>query len=147
MNIVVALTTFLAPCLPFLLEKVGTPALESASKKLGEDTWSTAKAIWGKLRPKVESEAGAKFAAEKLAEKPESAAWKEEFQDQLATILNNDAALAEAVAKLLQEAQATGGNHVQMTVQENRGMMIGNMSGGEAKNVAGIESVQGDVNL
>ena len=63
---VLALTAFLAPCLPFLLEKVGAPALEGAASKLGEDTWEKAKAIWGKLRPKVESTAAAKMAAEKL---------------------------------------------------------------------------------
>ncbi len=145
---VLALTTFLAPCLPFLLEKVGAPALESAATKLGEDTWAKAKAIWAKLWPQVESEAGAKVAAEKLADKPESAAWQEAFQEELATILNNDSALAEAVAKLFQEAQASGGGtYVQQTVQENRGQVIGNMSGGEAKNIAGIGPVQGDVNL
>ncbi|MEM9449286.1 MAG: hypothetical protein AAGA75_12235 [Cyanobacteria bacterium P01_E01_bin.6] len=145
---VLALTTFLAPCLPFLLEKVGAPALHSAANKLGEETWNIAKAIWAKLQPKVESEAAAKIASEKLAEKPESTAWQEALKDELTTILNNDAILAKAIADLLKDTPiVSGGNVVQQTVQNNQGQVIGMMSGGEAKNIAGIDTVQSDVNL
>ncbi len=145
---VLVLTTFLAPCLPFLLEKVGAPALEGAATKLGEDTWEKAKAIWAKLRPKVESETAAKVAAEKLANKPDSPAWQEALQEELETIFRNDAALANSIADIFQGSQvASGGNQVQQTVKENRGQVIGQMFGGEAKNIGGIDSVQGDVNL
>ncbi|MEH2372150.1 hypothetical protein [Nostoc sp.] len=54
---------FLAPCLPYLLN-VGNKAVEGASHKVGEDVWNKAKAIWGKLDPKVEANADAKKAAE-----------------------------------------------------------------------------------
>jgi len=45
-------TTFLTPFLPYLL-KVGAKAAEEAGKKFGADAWEQAKALWGKLRPKV----------------------------------------------------------------------------------------------
>ncbi|NET34016.1 MAG: hypothetical protein F6K19_18670 [Cyanothece sp. SIO1E1] len=145
---VLALTTFLAPCLPFLLNKVGAPALEGAATKLGEDTWEKAKAIWAKLKPKVESAAAAKVAAEKLANIPDSAAWKEALQEELATILGNDSALADAIADIFQDAQvARSRNQVRQTVKENQGQVIGQMFGGEVKNIGRIDSVQGDVNL
>lgn len=145
---VLTLTAFLAPCLPFLLEKVGAPALEEAASKLGEDTWEKAKSIWGKLWPKVESTAAAKMAAEKLAHKPNSEAWKEALQEELESILQNDSALAEAIAEILKTTPVSdGGNVVQQTVETNQGQMIGQMYGGEAKNLGKIDTVEGDVNL
>lgn len=145
---VLALTAFLAPCLPFLLEKVGAPALEEAASKLGEDTLEKAKAIWGKLWPKVESTTAAKMAAEKLANKPNSEAWKEALQEELESILQNDSALAEAIAEILKTTPVDGeGNVVQQTVETNQGQMIGQMYGGEAKNLGNIDTVEGDVKL
>ncbi|MEN8443964.1 MAG: hypothetical protein ABG776_03005 [Cyanobacteria bacterium J06555_13] len=145
---ILALTAFLAPCLPFLLKKVGAPALNSAATKLGEDTWRKAQAIWKKLEPKMASEAAAKLAAEKLASKPDSVAWREALQEELVTILKNDSSLADIIADIFQGAQvANGGNQVQQTVNENQGQVIGQMFGGEAKNIGAIDSVQRDVNL
>lgn len=145
---ILALTAFLAPCLPFLLKKVGAPALDAAATKLGEDTWHKAQAIWGQLHPKVETEAAAKVAVEKLANKPDSTAWQEAVQEELSTILENDPALGKAIADIFQGVQvASEGNQIQQTVQENQGQVIGQMFGGEAKNIGRIESVQGDINL
>jgi hypothetical protein len=45
---IVALTTLLIPCSPFLI-KLGEKAAESASSKIGTDAWETAKKIWDKL--------------------------------------------------------------------------------------------------
>ena len=145
---VVTLTAFLAPCLPFLLEKVGAPALDEASSKLGEDAWTKAKEIWSKLWPKVEVDAAAKVATEKLAEKPDSEAWKEAFQDELNAIFQKDSALVTAIAEILSSTQlANGGNQINQTLDENRGQVIGQMYGGEAKNIGNIDTVQGDVTL
>ena len=142
------LTAFLAPCLPFLVKKVGEPALDGAVSKLGEETWERAKAIWLKLWPKVESDAAAKMAAEKLANKPDSEAWKEALQEELAAILQKDAALTEAIAEILQTKPAGGSsNYIQQRVETNQGQMVGQMVGGIAKNIGKIDSVQGDVNL
>ncbi|MFN3742605.1 MAG: hypothetical protein ACK4VW_08055 [Anaerolineales bacterium] len=48
------LVSFLSPFLPYLL-KMGEQAAEEAGKKLGMDAWERAKALWGRLRPKVAS--------------------------------------------------------------------------------------------
>ena len=143
---VVALTAFLAPCLPFLLGKVGAPALEEVASKLGEDTWEKAKEIWAKLQPKVESEAAAKVVTEKLANKPNSEAWKEAFQEELETIFENEPALADAVSEILKSADNSIGQKVQIqqTVNENRGQVIGQMKNSEAKNIGSIGNIQGD---
>ena len=50
----VALTSFLAPILPFLL-KGGEEAAQEVGKEISLDTWEKAKAIWGKLKPKIEA--------------------------------------------------------------------------------------------
>ena len=145
---VATLTAFLAPFLPFLVKKVGAPALDGAVSKLGEDTWERAKAIWLKLWPKVESDAAAKMAVEKLANKPDSEAWKEALQEELEAILQKDEALAEALAEIFQEIDpAAKGNLVQQTVETVQGQMIGQMYGGEAKNIGDIGVVEGDVKL
>ncbi|NEQ20288.1 MAG: hypothetical protein F6K28_13795, partial [Microcoleus sp. SIO2G3] len=76
---VIALTAFLTPCLPFLM-KVGQKAAESASGKMGEDSWNTAKKIWDKLHPKIEAKEDAKNAAQQLAAKPDKEKPKAKFQ-------------------------------------------------------------------
>ena len=134
------ITALLAPCLPFLLDKVGGSALESAAAKLGEDTWNKAKAIWAKLRPQAESNAAVKVATEKLAEKPNSATWKAALEEELQTILEQDSDLAAAIAEILGE-DATGSgiqNTIQQTVQENKGQVIGQMNDSEAKSIGQI---------
>ena len=50
----VALTSFLAPILPFLL-KGGEEAAQEVGKEIGLDAWEKAKAIWSKLKPKIEA--------------------------------------------------------------------------------------------
>ena len=145
---VTTLTAFLAPCLPFLLGKVGAPALEEVASKLGEDTWEKAKEIWARLRPKVESEAAAKVASEKLATKPNSEAWKEAFQEELEAIFQKEPTLADEITEILQSLKPLGSsNHVQQRVETNQGQIIGQMYGGEVKKIGGIGTVQGDANL
>lgn len=143
------ITSLIAPCMPFLLKKVGGSAIESAASKVGEDSWAKAKAIWLKLQPKVESNAAAKVATDKLAEKPSSNAWKAAFAEELDSILKNDADLAQAITEILEETSEGRGNmnKIQQTVDENQGQIIGQMSNSEAKNINNLNNVQGDVNL
>ena len=49
---ITVLTALLTPCLPFLM-KLGGKAAESASGKIGTDTWETAKKVWDKVHPKL----------------------------------------------------------------------------------------------
>ena len=145
----VTITKLLAPCLPFLLEKVGKPALQSIVSKIGEDTWVKAKAIWAKLQPQVQSNAAAKIATEKLADNPDSKTWQTALTEELESILQNDTALAEAIAEILGEKAENSGttNNIQQTVQENKGQVIGQMNNSEAKNIGKIGTVEGDVNF
>lgn len=143
------ITQLLAPCLPFLLKKVGKPVLESAVSKMGEDGWEKTKAIWTKLQPKLQSNAAAKIATEKLADKPDSEIWQAALTEELESILQNDTALAEAIAEILGEKAGNIGttNNIQQTVQENKGQVVGQMNNSQAKNIGKIGSVEGDVNF
>ncbi|AFY48154.1 hypothetical protein Nos7524_2311 [Nostoc sp. PCC 7524] len=96
----------LAPCLPFLLNKVA----EGASLKVGEDVWNKAKAIWGKLQPKVEAKEAAKEAATDVAQSPDDEALRTCLQVQLKKILDADTALAKEIAKILQETKSNDGS-------------------------------------
>lgn len=142
-------TSFLAPCLPYLLKKVAEPALSGAATKLGQDTWDKAKAIWTKLCPKVEAEAAANIAATKLAEKPDSEVWKAALQEELEALFQKDHALADLISEILKDKDevSKGGVQIQQTAGTVEGQMIGQMQNSQAKNIGSIGSVQGDVKL
>ncbi|WP_017714974.1 hypothetical protein [Kamptonema formosum] len=107
---VVSLTAFLTPFLPFLL-KGGKTVAEEATKKLGEglgaSAWEKAKALWGKLWPKVEAKPMAKGAAEELANSPDDEDAKETLQKQLKKLLDEDKTLADEIARLMREDSET----------------------------------------
>ncbi|MCC5610395.1 hypothetical protein LC612_27500 [Nostoc sp. CHAB 5834] len=146
---VTILTSFLAPCLPFLLKKVAEPALSGAATKLGQDTWDKARAIWTKLHSPVEAEPAANIAATKLAEKPDSEVWKAALQEELEALFQKDKALADLISEIFKDKDgvSTGGVQIQQTAGTVEGQMIGQMQNSEAKNIGSIGSVQGDVTL
>lgn len=145
---VIALTALLSPCLQFLL-KLGEKAAESASGKIGEDTWNTAKKIWDKLHPKIEAKESARIATEQLAAQPESKARKAFFQEELEILLQENPDLAEAIAKIMQEKAptASGTQNVQtVTNNEGQAQAINQMKG--EKVIGRIDgNIQGGVNL
>jgi hypothetical protein len=108
---VAALTTFLAPFLPYLL-KVGEKAAEETGKKLGEgfggDSWERAKALWAKLSPKVEAKEAAQEAAQDVAENPEDEDAQAALRQQLKKLLNENSTLASEISRLFEEAKQTG---------------------------------------
>ena len=108
------LVKFLAPCLPFLLSKVGNKAVEGASQKVGEDVWNKAKAIWAKLHPKVDAKEAAKEAVIDVAQKPEDEDLQASLRVQLKKILDADTALAEEITKILQASTNQPGDNIQM---------------------------------
>lgn len=122
------LVSILTPCLPFL-----TKAAESASEQIGSDIWEGAKKIWAKLSPKVENNADAKDAAEKLAARPESEARKAAFQEELELILKDNPALAEEIVQIMAEMENDDNTGVQITqtVTGDRNQTIGQVSGGK----------------
>lgn len=149
---VALLTGLLAQFLPFLM-KVGSMTAEKAAEgavaKFGEDAWEKAKAVWVKLYAKVESTEGAKVAVSKLAEKPESEVWKAALQEELETLLQNDSALADEIAQILDDKTSTqvAGTEIKQTITNNQGQVIGQMQNSQAKSIGSIGSVQGDVHL
>lgn len=129
------LVVFLAPFLPYLL-KAGEKAAEEAGKKLGSDAWDKAKALWGKLRPKVEAKPAAQEAVKDAAAAPQDEDAQAALRLQLRKILADDQVLAAEVARLWEEAKAAG---VTVTALGDRSVAVG---GG----VSGSVIVTGDRN-
>ncbi|MFN5764021.1 MAG: hypothetical protein ACK470_06345, partial [Pseudanabaena sp.] len=100
---IVAVGALISSCLASLL-KLGDQAAEITGSKIGQDAWETAKKIWAKIHPKINEKEDAKTATDQLAAKPDSAARKAVFQEELETLLKENQGLAEAIAKILQES-------------------------------------------
>ncbi len=129
------LVSFLAPFLPYLL-KVGEQAAEEAGKRLGADAWERAKALWGKLRPKVESKPALQEAIQDAAAAPQDEDALAALRQQLKKLLAEDQTLAAEIARLWSEAGAAG---VTVTARGSRSVAVGG-------NVTGSVIVTGDGN-
>jgi hypothetical protein len=99
------LTEFLAPILPALV-MIGGKAAEGASNKLGTEALESAKALWGKLRPKVEAKPAAQEAVRDVAETPKNEDAKAAMRLQLKKILVEDESLADEVSQIWELAKA-----------------------------------------
>jgi hypothetical protein len=127
---VVALTAFLAPFLPFLL-KAGEKATEGAAEKCGVDAWERAKALWAKLRPKVEAKPAAKEAVQDVADKPDDEDSIVALRVQLKKLLEQDKSLAEELVPLMQQPPQSmaSGDDIQQQITGNRNKTIGKVHG------------------
>jgi len=97
------LVAYLAPFLPYL-KKTGETVATEVVKKFGEGAWERAKALWGKLSPRVAAHDQAQGAVEVLAKRPDDPRAKGAVELQLEEILAADPGLAGEVAKLLAAA-------------------------------------------
>lgn len=125
MNDIAQLTSFLAPFLPYLL-KIGEQAAEETGKKLGAEAWEKAKALWGKLRPKVQASPAAQEAVQDAAANPDNPDAQAALRLQLKKLLQADPSLAEEVAHLMQaevvqRVLALGGSQVKDVEQQAEG--------------------------
>lgn len=137
------LLSFLAPCLPYLLN-LGDKAAGKAAEKVGEKSVETVGKIWSKLHPKVEAKEAAKEAAEDVAKDPENPALQTVLQVQLEKILTQNPDLAAEIAQLLETAQAEAqASGVNIRVKGDRNQVIGTMSG----HAKAIGNVKGDVTM
>ena len=101
------LVKILAPCLPFLMN-VGNKAVEGGVRKIGEDVWQKAAAVWSKLQPKVEAKPATLEAAKDVANDPEDEDAIAALRLQLKKLFNSDATLATEIARIFEsENQAT----------------------------------------
>ncbi len=92
------IAAFLMPLLPYLAQ-AGEKAAEEIGKKMAGEAWEQAKALWGKLRRKKKIEQVA----------------------QTAFALPDNQTLREALAEVVQQVLAEGGNKIQDIVQEAEG--------------------------
>jgi len=99
----VATTTVAAvgPALPYLL-KVGESIAEEATKALGKGAWDCAKAVWDRLRPKLNGHA--QKVAEKLAAAPDDEDVRGALRMELRDILAADQKLTDDLRALLKGA-------------------------------------------
>ena len=133
----------LAPVLPFLL-KLGDKAAEKAAEKVGEDSWGKAKAIWSKLKPKVEAKAAAQEAIADVAKNPDDADLQAAMRVQLKKILESDAELATAIAEILKDTTGgSSGTQIQQSVTGQGNQTIGQVQG-QAKVIG---TIKGDVTM
>jgi hypothetical protein len=121
-----ALVAFLAPFLPYLI-RLGEKVAEEAGAKLGTEGWNFAKALWGKLRPKVETKPAAQEAVGDVAQAPEDEDALAALRLQLRKLLAEDEALAGEVGRLWREAEAA--NVVTVTASGERSVAAQTITG------------------
>jgi len=126
------IAAFLMPLLPHLL-KIGDKAAEEVGKKIGGEGWERAKALWDKLRRKKNVEQVAQTAAAL----PDNPALREALREEIARALAEDPALAQELARLLEQTRPTG-----QTV-----IASGDRSVAVSGNVSGSVIVTGDQNV
>lgn len=107
-------TTLLVPFLPYLV-KAGEGAAEVTGKKLVEGTGTAAKAIWNRLKPKVEATPLALEAAQDLAANPTDNDLQATLRSQLKKLLSEDQSFATEVEQLFNKAKEVGGSQVSAT--------------------------------
>jgi hypothetical protein len=124
-----ALTTLLAPALPFLLSG-GTELVEEAGKKLGEEGVTLVRKLWGKLRFKVEEKPTLVEAAVEVSRTPEDAAALDTLRLQLRKLLEAEPVLAAELARLVETApQFQAEVHGAGTVVQGSGNVVAGPGG------------------
>jgi hypothetical protein len=101
--------------LPYLIIG-GKKAAEEAGRKMGSGAWVKAKALWGKLSPKMMSEA--EEAARDVAASPDDLDSRAALCEQLKEILAEDSHLTEEVGLLVTARQKVGELHGKATAIE-----------------------------
>jgi len=126
------LTTFLAPALPALVSG-GGELVKEAGEKLGKDGPEMLKALWAKLRPKVEEKPSADEAVHDVVKAPEDAAAQGALNMQLRKILEADSFLAAEIAKILEAAGPKTSFHAEVhgsgVVAQGQGNVVAGKDG------------------
>ena len=133
------LVQFIAPFLPYLVKGVklaGQEAAKALGKRAGEQSLDQAKTLWEKLRPKVEARPAALEAATDVAANPKDEDALAALRLQLKKLLAEDQALAQELARLLEQTRPAGQT---ITASGERSVAIGG-------NVSGSVIVTGDHN-
>lgn len=105
--LVTTVVTFLAPYLPYLT-KAGEGAAGEAGKKFGAAAWDKARALWGKLRPRVEDKPAAQAAVQDAAQNPQDEDARAVLRLQVKKMLAEDAGLAQEIAEMVKAGAQAG---------------------------------------
>lgn len=127
------ITALLAPFLPYLVGKVGDAVVEVTVEKSVERAWERAKALWVRLRPKVEAKPAIQEAARRAAESPDDEDAHVALRLQLETLLAEDQTLARAINGLLQQTR------IETDVRVDKVLPGGEVTGVEADTVIGAD--------
>ncbi|AVH63775.1 MULTISPECIES: hypothetical protein [unclassified Nostoc] len=96
------LTDFLTPVIPFLIETTERIAAGEAIKRLSAAGWEQAKALWEKLKPRVEAKPNLQEALQDVAQDPKNEDAQVSLRYQFTKLLTQDPTLAAEIAKILQ---------------------------------------------
>jgi len=105
------LVQFLAPFLPYLvkgLKLAGQEAAKKLGEKASEQGFDHAKALWEKLRRKVEAKPAALEAAQDAATHPDDEDALAALRLQLKKLLAEDQPLAQELARLVAQSRPAG---------------------------------------
>lgn len=109
------LTTYLTPFLPTLLKKAGEAVVTETTKKAVGETWDATKALWTRMKSKVEAKPAALEAAKDLATNPNDADSQATLRNQLKKLLSEDQSFAAEIEQLFNKARDVGGGQVTAT--------------------------------
>jgi hypothetical protein len=107
------LAAVLAPALPYLVEG-GKTLVAKAGEELADGAWDKIKALWGRLRSRVEAKPAAADAVADVVKAPQDKDSVEALRIQLKKILAEDEAFAAEIAELVEPL--TGGTSYQATL-------------------------------
>lgn len=132
---------YLIRYLPQLIEAgkfVGGKALEKIVENSTDDAWKFAKPWFGKLMGRIEESPASLPLAEKVALTPDNQKYQTALEVQLEGILSANPALAEEIARLLDQARAAG----KQISADRGGVAFGDNAQG---NTAITGGMQGDI--
>jgi flagellar biosynthesis GTPase FlhF len=115
------LVQLLAPYLPYLLKGLklaGQEAARRPGEKAGEGGFEQAKALWEKLRPKVEAKPAALEAAQDAATHPDDEDTLAALRLQLKKLLAEDESLAQELANTLAQSRPAGQEYAESAPDE-----------------------------
>jgi thioredoxin-like negative regulator of GroEL len=118
------LTSVIAPFVPYLI-RMGERSAEEAGRRLGEDAWTRAKALWAKLGGRLQERPVAVETVREVAEVPDDTDVRAALAVQLRRILAADAALAEEVRRLLADWPAGSGGTTVAAASGERSIAVG----------------------
>ena len=128
---------YLIRYLPQLIEAgkfVGGKALEKIVENSTDGAWKFAKPWLGKLMGRIEESPAALPLAEKVALTPDNQKYQTALEVQLEHILSADPALAEEIARLLDQAKAAG----KQIIADRGGVALGDHAQGNVINTGNV---------